>query len=120
MASAAKMAPRQFRLMPEWLGQSGLWLRDAADGTFDAIGADEAGFSEDVADRLEDWMDVFDSILDEADPKASCFASAADFDDWCQEGHAIAAALRAELRPGETLDVLLPQSLAPPGSGAPR
>ncbi|MCZ8184561.1 MAG: hypothetical protein O9322_16435 [Beijerinckiaceae bacterium] len=109
MAGKSDRLPRQFRLMPEWLGQSGLWLRDPGDGTFDAIGAEEAGFSEALADRIEDWMDAFDSIYDEEDPKASAFASPADFDAWRQEGEAIAAALRAELRPGETLEVILPQ-----------
>lgn len=113
MAGKSDRLPRQFRLMPEWLGQSGLWIRDPADGVFDAIGAEEAGFSEALADRIEDWMDEFDSVFDEADPKASTFASRADFDAWRLEGEAIAAALRAELRQGETLDVILPEGLGP-------
>ncbi len=111
MAGKAGQAPRVFRLKPEWLGQSGLWIRDAGDGSFDAIGAEEAGFSEALADRLEDWMDEFDSIYDEDDPKASGFNSAADFERWSDEGEAIATALRSELLPGETLDVMLPETL---------
>ncbi len=99
--------------MPEWLGQSGLWIRDANDGVFDAIGAEEAGFSEALADRLEDWMDEFDSIYDEDNPSASAFASAGDFTRWRAEGEAIAAALRAALQPGETLELVLPDDLGP-------
>lgn len=113
MAGKAGQASRHFRLLPEWLGQSGLWIRDEADGVFDAIGAEEAGFSEDLADRLEDWMDEFDSIYDEDDPKASAFASLADFDRWRREGEAIAAALRAELPPGDRLEMILPETLGP-------
>jgi hypothetical protein len=113
MAGKPDRLPRQFRLMPEWLGQSGLWIRDPGDGTFDAIGAEEAGFSEALADRIEDWMDEFDSIFDEDDPTASAFASPAGFEAWRREGEAIAAALRAELRPGETLEVILPEGLGP-------
>ncbi len=113
MAGKPERPPRQFRLMPEWLGQSGLWIRDPADGVFDAIGAEEAGFSEALADRIEDWMDEFDSIFDEEDPKASRFASAGDFEAWCREGEAIAVALRAELRPGESIEVILPEGLGP-------
>lgn len=113
MASKLDRLPRQFRLMPEWLGQSGLWVCDPGDDTFDAIGVEEAGFSEALADRIEDWMDAFDSIFDEEDPKASVFASPDDFDAWRQEGEAIAAVLRAELRPGDRLDVLLPDRLGP-------
>jgi hypothetical protein len=104
---------RHLRLAPEWLGQSGLWLKDAGDGVFDAIGAEEAGFSESLADRLEDWMDEFDSIFDDADPLASRFASAAQYEAWRREGEAIAAAIRAALGPGETLDVQLPDGLGP-------
>ncbi|WP_284177738.1 hypothetical protein [Rhabdaerophilum sp. SD176] len=109
MAGKSDRLPRQFRLMPEWLGQSGLWVRDPADGAYDAVSVEEAGFSEPLADRIEDWMDAFDSIFDEDDPKASAFASRDDFDAWRQEGEAIAVALRAELRPGETLEVVLPE-----------
>lgn len=99
--------------MPEWLGQSGLWIRDADDGVFDAIGAEEAGFSEALADRLEDWMDEFDSIYDEENPSASTFASAADFRRWRAEGEVIALAFRAALRPGDTLELVLPDDLGP-------
>jgi hypothetical protein len=113
MAGKAGQVPRHFRLLPDWLGQSGLWIREAGDGTFDAIGVEEAGFSEALADRIEDWMDAFDSIFDEADPKASAFSSEAEFKHWRDEGEAIASALRAELLPGEALDVILPKSARP-------
>lgn len=106
-------APRHFRLLPEWLGQSGLWLRDPQGGIYDAIGAEEAGLSEALADRLEDWMDEFDSIFLDDDPPASCFSSADRFSAWLREGEAIALAIRAELRPEDRLDVVLPTNLGP-------
>lgn len=113
MAKRAARAPRHLRLAPEWLGQSGLWLKDAGDGVFDATGAEEAGLPEALADRLEDWMDVFDSIFDEDDPPASRFESMAGFAEWRREGEAIAAAIRAELGPEERLDVEIPDGLGP-------
>lgn len=113
MAKQRSQMPRQFRLMPEWLGQSGLWIRDADDGDFDAIGVEDAGFSEALADRIEDWMDEFDSIYDEDDPAGSAFASVEDYVRWRAEAEAIAAALRAVLAPGDTLDVMLPDNLGP-------
>ena len=72
---------RHFQLMPEWLGQSALRIA-GDDGIFDEIGAEEAGFSETIADRFEDWMDAFDAIYDEDDPPSSCFESSAEFDAW--------------------------------------
>lgn len=99
--------------MPEWVGQSGLWLRDPQDGIYDAIGVEDAGFSEALADRVEDWMDEFDSIFVDDDPSASCFPSDERFRAWRREGEAIAAVIRAELRPGDSLDVVLPSDLGP-------
>ena len=112
MANKKLKAPRHVRLMPEWLGQSGLWLADAQ-GAFDASDAEEIGLSDDLADRLEAWMDEFDSTYDEDDPAASCFASAAAFAAWQVEGEAIARAIRAQLDPDESLDVQLPKNLVP-------
>lgn len=105
--------PRQFRLLPEWLGQSGLWLRDPRDGIYDAIGVEDAGFSEALADRIEDWMDEFDSIFLDDDPAASCFPSVTRFIAWRGEGERIAEAIRAELAPDDHLDVMLPSDLGP-------
>lgn len=99
--------------MPEWLGQSGLWLRDPQDGIYDAIGVEEAGFSENLADRIEDWMDEFDSIFVDDDPPASCFPSATQFAAWRAEGEDIARAIRAELAPDDCLDIELPTDLGP-------
>jgi len=113
MISGKPAMARQFRLMPEWLGQSGLWLRDPQDGIHDAIGVEDAGFSEALADRIEDWMDEFDSIFVDDDPPASCFPSRERFMAWYREGEAIAEAIRAELRPGDRLDVVLPSDLGP-------
>lgn len=113
LPAPGRSPPRHLRLLPEWLGQTGLWLRDAEDGIFDAVGAEDVGLSEALADRLEDWMDEFDSIYDEADPAASTFSSMAEFLRWRAEGEAIAGAIRAELAPGETLDIQLPTALGP-------
>ncbi|HRE22448.1 MAG TPA: hypothetical protein PKW21_15640 [Rhabdaerophilum sp.] len=99
--------------MPEWLGQSGLWLRDQQDGSYDAIGVEDAGFSEALGDRIEDWMDEFDSIFRDDDPSASCFPDAERFSAWRREGEAIATAVLVELRPGDSLDVVLPSDLGP-------
>jgi hypothetical protein len=113
VAKIAKKGPRHLRLLPEWLGQSGLWLADPADGVFDAIGAEEAGLTEALADRLEDWMDEFDSIFVDDDPPSSCFSSREQFMAWRREGEAIAGLIRSELGPGDRLEVILPTGLEP-------
>ncbi|CAN7221382.1 hypothetical protein [Bosea sp. LjRoot237] len=82
-------------LAPEWLGKSGLWLIDR--GRRKPVDADDLGLSDDLADRLESWMDVFDAIYDEANEAASDFASEAERLAWEAEGAALAEAIAAEL-----------------------
>ncbi|CAN7542664.1 hypothetical protein LJR090_004587 [Bosea sp. LjRoot90] len=88
-------------IAPEWLGKSGLWLIDK--GKRKPVDADDIGLSDEVADRLESWMDVFDAIYDEADEAASAFGDAAEETAWREEGEAIAAAIAHELGSGWTV-----------------
>ncbi len=112
MAGRKQHAPRVLRLLPEWLGQSGLWLA-APDGSFEPVGAEDIGLSEEIADRLEDWMDEFDSIFEDGDPLASAFGTVAQFEAWRREGDAIAGAIRSALGPNDRIEVLLPVGLGP-------
>lgn len=91
-------------LAPAWVGQSGLWLVDAK-GRRKPVDAEDAGLSDDLADRLESWMDSFDAIYDEDDEAASDFAGDAEREAFLREGEAIAAAIRAELGDDEALAV---------------
>lgn len=86
-------------IAPEWLGRSGLWRIDAK-GRRKPVDAEDIGLSEELADRIEAWMDGFDAIYDEADEAASDFASAAERQGWEAEGLAIAEAVAAELGTG--------------------
>lgn len=86
-------------IAPEWLGRSGLWLIDAR-GKRKPVDAEEIGLSEELADRLEAWMDAFDAIYDEADEAASDFASEAERRGWEAEGAALAQAVAAALGSG--------------------
>jgi hypothetical protein len=112
MAKPATRGPRHLRLLPEWLGQSGLWIADPSGG-FETVGVEEVGFSEALADRMEDWMDEFDSIFRDDDPAASCFSSTERFTAWHREGDAIAEVIRRELGPDDRLEVSLPSDLGP-------
>jgi hypothetical protein len=88
----------QLLIAPEWLGKSGLWQIDAK-GKRKPVDADDIGLSDELADRLESWMDAFDAIYDEADEAASDFADKAECAAWEAEGAALAAAIAAELDP---------------------
>jgi hypothetical protein len=83
-------------IAPQWLGLSGLWQLDAK-GRRKHVDAEEVGLSEDLADRLEAWMDAFDAIYDEDDPAASDFGDAVERLAWEAEGRALAHAIAAEL-----------------------
>lgn len=113
MAEAARREPRHLRLLPEWLGQSGLWLFVPSEGIFEAVSAAEAGLPPEIAARLEAWMDEFDAIFDDHDPSASRFSTVGDFERWCGQGDIIAAAIRATLGPDERLEVHLPTGMGP-------
>lgn len=83
-------------IAPEWLGRSGLWLVDAK-GKRKPVDAEDVGLSDDLADRLESWMDSFDAIYDEADEAASDFGNAVERLAWETEGAALAQAIIGEL-----------------------
>lgn len=83
-------------IAPQWLGLSGLWLIDAK-GRRKPVDAEEIGLSDDLADRIESWMDVFDAIYDEDDEAASAFASEAELAAWLAEGAALQQAIAGEL-----------------------
>lgn len=83
-------------IAPAWLGHSGLWAIDAK-GRRKAIDADDAGLSDDLADRLEAWMDAFDAIYEEDDEARSRFPDAVEQLAWEAEGAAIVEAIREEL-----------------------
>ena len=83
-------------IAPAWLGNSGLWTIDAK-GRRKAIDADDAGLSDDLADRLEAWMDAFDAIYEEDDEARSRFPDAVEQLAWEAEGAAIVEAIRGEL-----------------------
>lgn len=88
----------QLLIAPEWLGKSGLWQIDAK-GKRKPVDADDLGLSDELADRLESWIDTFDAIYDEANEAASDFAGEAERSAWEAEGAALAAAIAAELGP---------------------
>lgn len=101
----------QLKLMPEWLGQSGLWRFDSSDGGYWPVDAEEIGLSDGLADRLEDWTDEFDSIFDEEDPLRSHFPSRGAHAAFVAEGEALAALIRQEL--GADVLYVAPKGLAP-------
>lgn len=88
----------QLLIAPEWLGKSGLWQIDAK-GKRKPVDAEDLGLSDELADRLESWMDTFDAIYDEADEASSSFANEIERLAWEAEGAALAAAIATELGP---------------------
>lgn len=109
--SKAAFEPLKLKLMPEWLGQTGLWRLDAADGGYWPVDAEEIGLSDALADRLEDWTDEFDSIFDEDDPAHSHFPTRAAHAAFVAEGEAIAGLIRREL--GAAVEYVVPKGLCP-------
>lgn len=89
-------------IAPAWLGMSGLWTLDAK-GMRRPVDAEDIGLSEDLADRLEIWMDAFDAIYEEDNEARSRFPDAVEQIAWEAEGAAIAVAIAAELGPDCTV-----------------
>ncbi len=89
-------------IAPAWLGLSGLWRLDAT-GKRTAVEAEDIGLSEDLADRLEAWMDAFDAIYEEDNEARSRFPDAVEQLAWEAEGAALTVAIAAELGPGWTV-----------------
>jgi hypothetical protein len=103
--------PLKLKLMPEWLGQTGLWRLESHAGGYNPVDADEIGLSDDLAERLEDWTDVFDSIFDEDEPPNSRFPSREAHAAFIAEGEALAALIRREL--GAEVIFEVPKGLSP-------
>lgn len=83
-------------IAPAWLGLSGLWIIDAK-GRRRPVDAEDIGLPEDLADRLEAWMDTFDAIYEEDDEARSRFPDAVEQMAWEAEGAALATAIAKEL-----------------------
>jgi hypothetical protein len=92
----------QLLIAPAWLGLSGLWTLDAK-GRRKAVDAEDIGLSEDLADRLEAWMDTFDAIYEEDNEARSRFPDAVEQLAWEAEGAALAVAIADELGPDWTV-----------------
>jgi hypothetical protein len=105
------LVPLKLKLMPEWLGQSGLWRHEPAEGGYAPVDAEEIGLSDSLADRLEDWTDEFDSIFEEDDPPSSRFPSREAYAAFVAEGEALATLIRREL--GAEVLFVLPKGLSP-------
>ncbi len=71
--------------------------------TYYGVDAEDAGLSDELADRLEAWMDAFDAIYEEDDEARSRFPDAVEQLAWEAEGAAIVEAIRGELGPGWTV-----------------
>jgi hypothetical protein len=89
-------------IAPAWLGLSGLWTLDAK-GRRKAVDAEDIGLSDDLADRLEAWMDMFDAIYEEDNEARSRFPDAVEQMAWEAEGAALAVAIADELGPDWTV-----------------
>ena len=83
-------------IAPAWLGNSGLWTIDAK-GRRKAIDAEDAGLSDELADRLVAWMDAFVAIYEVDDEARSRFPDAVEQMAWEAEGAAIVEAISGEL-----------------------
>lgn len=92
----------QLLIAPAWLGLSGLWTLDAK-GRRTAVDAEDIGLSDDLADRLEAWMDTFDAIYEEDQEARSRFPDAVEQLAWEAEGAALAVAIAGELGQGWTV-----------------
>ena len=90
-------------IAPAWFGLSGLWTLDAK-GRRKAVDAEDIGLSEDLADRLESWMDTFDAIYEEDNEARSRFPDAVEQMAWEAEGVALAVAIADELGPDWTVE----------------
>ncbi len=73
-----------------------LWSVDAR-GRTHATDADEIGISDQLADRIEEWIDALDAAFDDSVPGLRTFGSDAERRAFVAEGHAIASAIQIEL-----------------------
>lgn len=100
----------RLRIAPQWLSEP-LWIvpdrREA-----EPVDLDDLGLSDDLADRIEEWIDAFDAVLDPVDPELSRFSDARAAIAWRREGEAIAVAVRRELGADWQIELILPAAEA--------
>lgn len=83
-------------LRPGEPGDALLWGFDAR-GRPEPTDADEVGLSDELAERIEEWIDALDAAFDEDKPDIRRFSREAERRAFYAEGQAIAAAIRLEL-----------------------
>lgn len=100
----------RLRIAPQWLSEP-LWIVPGR-GEAEPVDLDDLGLSDDLADRIEEWIDAFDAVLDPVDPEQSRFPDAHAAIAWRREGEAIAAAVRRELGADWQVELILPATEA--------
>lgn len=85
-------------------GDAVLWSVDAR-GRPQPTDADEIGLSDELAERIEEWIDALDAAYDEAAPAVRRFASEAARRAFHAEGQAISAEIRIELGEEMAIDL---------------
>ncbi|MGL4440173.1 MAG: hypothetical protein ACRCUE_12975 [Bosea sp. (in: a-proteobacteria)] len=91
-------------LKPGEPGDAVLWSLDAR-GRPQPTDADEAGLSDELSERIEEWVDALDAAFDEDTPEVRRFASETERRAFHAEGQAIAAAIRDEIGDEATLEL---------------
>ncbi|MCX5516579.1 hypothetical protein C3941_23405 [Kaistia algarum] len=85
----------KLRIAPRWLSEP-LWI--VSDRKEDeVVDIDDLDLSDDLADRIETWVDALDATYDAKDPARSAFPNPGAEQRWRSEGEAIATAIRVEL-----------------------
>lgn len=83
-------------LRPGEPGDAVLWSVDTR-GRPTPTDADEVGLSDELADRIEAWVDALDGVYDPDVDGGRSFGGAAERQALAAEGYAIAAEIREEL-----------------------
>jgi hypothetical protein len=90
-------------LRPGEPGDATLWSIDAR-GRPRPTDPDEIGLSDELADRIEEWVDLLDAAFDDEAPGGHVFADDTARKACVAECHGIADAIRAELGSDWTVD----------------
>ena len=91
-------------LKPGEPGDAVLWSIDSR-GRPQPTDADGIGLSDELADRIEEWIDALDAAFNDDAVHVRRFANEAERTAFRTEGDAIAALIREELGVGATLDL---------------
>ena len=93
------------RIAPRFLEEP---FRIVGDGrTDEAVGIDELGLSDELADRIEAWIDAFDAVHDADQPSRPGFPDREAQERWQAEGRIIADRLAAELDADWTVELVM-------------